>query len=294
MTNRMEPICTYQERLTLCARKDGAAVKELKRIVKTMYDVFIKQRVTRSAAAMSYYLMISIFPFLIVVYTILTSLHIADKSLYRAWEEFIPADVLQIIRNYLRYVGGAKSRAMFLVAVMVMLSSSFSAFGSLINIMADIQGRPRFRGFWANVVGIVLSAGLLAVMYVSGLVIVTGKWLLYFLKSFGFVQLLGIWQCVRFTVLFFLLLLVIFMIYMISAPKENKRVRRFPGALIAVALLVAVSMVFSRLIGSAASYPIVYGSLASFIILMFWIYICSVILIMGNVFNFAVYHKEES
>lgn len=268
-------------------------MKEIKRIVKMMVDIFNKQRVTRSAAAMSYYLTISIFPFLIVVYAILTSLNISNESLYRIWEEIIPPDALNIILGYLKYVGGRNSAPMLLIGIAVTLSSSSSAFGSLIKIMADIQGRARFRGFWATVASVLVSVGLLAVMYVSGLVILSGEWLLGFLeKRLGFVQLFELWQWVRFAVLFLLLLLIIYMIYKVTAPKEDKKVRRFPGAITASVLLVAVSIVFSRLIGSAANYPIIYGSLASFIILMFWIYICSIILIMGNVLNYSVYHKE--
>ena len=268
-------------------------MQEIKRVVKTMVSVFNKQRVTRSAAAMSYYLTISIFPFLIVVYAILTSLNISSESLYKVWEQIIPADVLSVIVNYFRYIGGTKSGAMLLIGITVTLSSSSSAFGSLLKIMADIQGKARFRGFWAKIIGVIISLGLLAVMYVSGLVIVSGEWLLSFLgKTFGYASLLEIWQWVRFAILFLLLYMIIFMIYMVSAPKDVSKVRRFPGALTASVLLVVVSALFSKLIGSAANYPIVYGSLASFIILMLWIYICSIILIMGNVLNYAVFHKQ--
>lgn len=257
-----------------------------------MFDIFNKQRVTRSAAAMSYYITISIFPFLIVVYAILNSLNISSENLYKIWSEIIPADVLNVILGYMRYVGGNESGLMLFIGITVTLSSSSSAFGSLTKIMADIQGKSRFKGFWSTIYTIIISIGFLAVIYVSALVIVSGEWLLGFLgKHFGYAMLLDIWQWVRFAILFFLLLVIIYLIYQATEPKETKKVPRMPGALIASVLLVAVSIVFSRLIGMAVNYPIVYGSLASFIILMFWIYICSIIFIMGNVFNYVVYHK---
>lgn len=266
---------------------------EIKRVAGAMLHIYIKQRVTRCAAAMSYYLTISIFPFLIVVYAILTSLNISNENLYRIWQEIIPPDALKVILGFLKDVGGRNSTPMLVIGIAVMLSSSSSTFGALIKIMADIQGRARFRGFWAHAAGIIISVTLLAVMYVSGLVILSGEWLLRFLeKRVGVIRLVEIWQWVRFAVLFLLLLLIIYMIYKVTAPKEDKKVRRIPGALTASVLLVAVSIVFSRLIGTAANYPIVYGSLASFIILMFWVDICSIILIMGNVLNFTVYHKH--
>lgn len=258
-----------------------------------MFDIFNKQRVTRSAAAMSYYITISIFPFLIVVYAILTSLNISNENLYKVWEEIIPNDVLNVILGYLRYVGGNKSTLMIFIGIAVTLSSSSSAFGSLMKIMADIQGKSRYQGFWASLYNILISVGFLAVIYVSALVIVSGEWLLNFLEdSFGFGALLDIWQWVRFAILFLLMLVIIYLIYQVTEPKETTKTRRMPGAMIAAVLLVAVSVIFSRLIGMSVNYPIVYGSLASFIILMFWIYICSIILIMGNVFNYVVYHRS--
>ncbi len=273
--------------------KSSFHFEDIRRVAKGMYDIFNKQRVTRSAAAMSYYLTISIFPFLIVVYAILNSLNISSESLYKLWKEVIPADVLDVILNYMRYIGGNQSGFMVFIGITVTLSSSSSAFGTLMKIMADIQGKSRYKGFWAAVYNIIISIGFLAVIYVSALVIVSGEWLLDFLgKHFGYAALLNIWEWVRFAILFLLMFFIIYLIYQASEPKETKRVPRMPGALIASVLLVAASIVFSRLIGMAVNYPIVYGSLASFIILMFWIYICSIILIMGNVFNYVVYHKR--
>jgi membrane protein len=266
---------------------------EVKRVIRNMLDIFIKQRVTRSAAAMSYYITISIFPFLIVVYAVLSSLNITNESLYGVWNEIIPADVMTIITSYFRYVGGNNSTVMIFIGITVTLSSSMSAFGSLMKIMADIQGKSRFKGFWGALCAALVSIGLLVTIYASGLVIITGEWLLEYLeKSFGYTVFLNLWQWARFAVLFLLLFFVIYLIYRVSAPKEIKKVRRLPGALIASVLLVAVSLIFSRMVGMAVNYPIVYGSLASFIILMFWIDICSNIVIMGNAFNFAVYQKN--
>ena len=111
----------------------------IKRTVIGMYDIFNRQRVTRSAAAMSYYITTSIFPLLIVVYAILSSLNISNENLYKIWEEIIPPDVLNVILSYLRYVGGNETRLMLIIGMIVTLSSSSTAFGTLRKIMADIR-----------------------------------------------------------------------------------------------------------------------------------------------------------
>ena len=269
-------------------------VKKAFNVTKNMVRIYTRQRVPRSAAAMAYYFTISIFPVLIVVYTILQSLHISQENLYKIWVEIIPPDAVDVISDYLNYVGGNRSTFMVIVGVLVTLTSSSAAFRSLLKIMADIQGESRYKGLRAGLYSLVISLGLLGAIYVSGFVILTGEWILSFLEGVFGSAMFDIWQWVRFAVLFLILLVVIYLVYKITAPKEVARVKRVPGAAIASVLLVAVSIIFSRLISMSANYPLVYGSLASFIILMFWVYICSIILIMGNVFNFVVYHKLDA
>ena len=261
-------------------------------LAKNIHEIYVKQRVPRSAAAMAYYFTMSIFPVLIVAYAVLSSLNIPQDEIIKLLADVIPPDAANVILDYLSYVGGNRSTFMVIVGIIVTLTSSSAAFRSLMRIMADIQGESRYTGIRAMLYSLVVSIGLMVAIYVSGLVILSGEWLLSFLERIFGTVLFDIWKWERFAVLFLIMLTVIFVIYQITAPKESTKVKRMPGAAIASVLLVAVSIVFSRLISASVNYPIVYGSLASFIILMFWVYICSIILIMGNVFNAVFYHNR--
>ena len=46
-------------------------------------------------------------------------------------------------------------------------------------------------------------------------------------------------------------------------------------------------------IAASAKYPLVYGSIASVILLIFWLYLCSLMLIMGMVLNIVLRDREE-
>jgi membrane protein len=264
----------------------------LKEAARSMFLIYVKHRVPRSAAAMSYHITMSIFPLLIVVYAILSSLNVFNENQYRIWAEILPADVLKVIADYMDYVGGHQNSFMLLIGVIVTLTSSSTVFRTFIKIMADIQGKSRYRGFWATLYSFVISVGFIAVIYISALVILSGEWLIGILQRHFGSPLFDLWQWVRFALLFVLMLMIVYLVYQLTAPREKQRVRRMPGAAVASVLLVSVSIIFSKLISLSAKYPLVYGSLASFIILMFWMYICCVILIMGNVFNIAFYHRN--
>ena len=60
--------------------------------------------------------------------------------------------------------------------------------------------------------------------------------------------------------------------------------------------LVVMSWIFSGFIAVSTRYPLVYGSLASLILLMFWLYLCCQIIYLGAALNIAlrdVQGKEE-
>ena len=56
-------------------------------------------------------------------------------------------------------------------------------------------------------------------------------------------------------------------------------------ALLAALAIVVSSAVFSWFIGISSRYALVYGSLASLIILLVWLYLCGNILLLGVVFG---------
>ena len=264
-------------------------------VIKEMAVVFVRKHVSRSAAALSYYLTISVFPFLICLSAILGSLHVYESEVFVLLEDIMPAQAFSTITDFLRFVSGNSSELMFVIGLSAMLTSSSAAFRSLIGIMGEIQGKMRFTGVWRLVFSFVLSVTFLAAVYASGLVLVSGGWLMEILETyFGFGEILTLWTWVRFVILFLLLFGVIYSIYMVSAPKETKRTHRLPGALAASVILVVASIVYSRMISASLRYALLYGSLASFIILMIWMYTCSIILIMGNVFNVSLQNLQET
>ena len=90
-----------------------------------------------------------------------------------------------------------------------------------------------------------------------------------------------------------LIFLSLALIYRLTARTPRHKRMVLPGSLLAAVALVAATSLFSSFIGVSSRYATVYGSLASVIILMVWLFLCSNILIMGNIFNFVrARHRE--
>jgi len=264
------------------------------RTLKEMIGVFANTPVTRSAAALSYYLTLSVFPFLICVSVILGSLNVHESDAFALLEGVIPEAAFSTLSDYLNYIGGSGSELVFVIGLTAMLTSSSAAFRTFTEVMGEIQGKMRFSGITRWLLSFVFSIMFLVAIYGSALVIISGEWLMHLVETyFGVQEITMIWARIRFVILFLLLFAVIYSVYLISAPKHASRMSRFPGALAASIVLVAASMIYSRLITASIRYEILYGSLASFVIIMIWLYTCSVILILANMLNISLSKLKE-
>ena len=258
-------------------------------IVKDMAETFVHNQVARSSAALSYYLTLSVFPMLISLSAILGILQINESVLMELLRDILPVEIYSTISDILSYIGGYSAQVILVIGLSAMLTSSSAAFRSFTGIMGEIQGERRYKGLWGGIFSFILSIAFLFAIYISGFVILSGEWLLQILeRNLGFGNYFALWTWIRFVLLFLLLFGIIYGVYLLSAPKEIKRTHRLPGAFAASVVLVAASIIYSRMISASIKYALLYGSLASFVILMIWLYTCGLILIMGNVFNISL------
>ena len=104
----------------------------------------------------------------------------------------------------------------------------------------------------------------------------------------------GTWQWVKYLLLLGIVFLFILLLYRFAAPLDKPRPSVVPGAWAASMALAVASMIFSLLMGGSTRYSLIYGSLASVIILLVWLYLCGTILILGNVVNYVLFvHRRE-
>jgi len=259
------------------------------RVLWETYELYDEQRVPRSAAAFSYYVIIAMFPVLIIATRILAGLNVSDDQVIESIGTLIPPQVIGIMTDFLGYVRGSDSTVILVVGVGVMMTSTASAFRTVMGIFGDIEGKRRFTGILGYVFGFALSAAFMVAIFVSGVVVLTGEWLRLMLEKYlGTSGIVGNWRYIRFLIMFLIVFLVIFALYIAAAPKGDKFRRRIPGALVSSVIMVCATAVFSRMISESAKYTLVYGSLASIIILLLFLYTCGVIMILGNIVNVAI------
>ena len=269
------------------------------RFAVDVVDVYFSKRVSRAAAELAYFLILTFFPIMICISAFVNELHLDLTALLDQADPFLPQGVLVLFRDYLTYIDTNQSSAMLLSGAFLTVLFASAAVRGLMTFMQELYGRATFRGLGQLVASVLFSALLLATSYLSLAVVVTGNWFFHLLgQAFrleGLVERFGTWQWVKYLLLLGMVFLFILLLYRFAAPLERPRPPVVPGALAASAALAVASMVFSLLMGSSARYSLIYGSLASVILLLVWLYLCGNILIMGNVLNYVLFtHRREA
>lgn len=259
------------------------------RVLTTMADTFLTRRVTRSAAEIAYYMVMALFPVIICMYDLLALILRDPTAVLRIVETLVlPRETQALVSEFLNYVSGNTSQVMFIAALFVMITSASAAFRAMSAIVGEIHGDKRFGIVRNTVVSIIFSVTFLLVLYLCILLMLTGKHFLLWLDALmPRVSIVWSWTWLRFLVLFAILLMMILVLYRLTTPRRTSH-RVLPGALFSAVGIVVMSILLSWLIGSSAKYSLVYGSLASVVILLFWFQVFGLLLILGVVLNHAL------
>jgi membrane protein len=270
------------------------SAKHIFRSFTELVSIYGTKRIARSAAGLSYFLTLSLFPFLICLSAAADLVRFDDADMQAALSQFIPQNALSVIQDYLTYISSNRSEALLVAGLLVMVTSSSAGFRTLLHSMDDIYDRRSYIGLWGFVLSVICSFVLLFTVYSAILVLVSGRWIFQFLESeLPIFRLLIQWNWIRFILLFLLIFGMVYFLYLFTAPRTKPRLPVARSACAAAVALAGVSVLFSWFIGLSSRYSLVYGSLAAIIILMVWLYLCGVILLLGAALNARLLRASE-
>lgn len=268
------------------------------RFVLDVADVYFGKRVSRASAELAYFMILTFFPILLCISVFLGRLNLNLGDILAETDKILPGAVNAILAEYLRYVEASRSPTLFLAGVIMTVLPASAAVRGLMNIMHEIYGRRTFRGLGQLAASILFALLLLVTVYLSMTVVVTGSWFFHLLEQLfhleNFAERFNTWQWIKYIILLGLVFLFILLLYKFTAPLERPRPPVVIGAFGASVALAVASIIFSWFMGRSTNYSLVYGSLASVIILLVWLYLCGNILILGSAVNYVIYmHQLE-
>lgn len=207
-------------------------------------------------------------------------------------ELLIPEVSQEIIETYLSYISGNQSIGLLVAGILMIVTTASAAYRALIRIMAKIYELPPAKGVRHMVTSVIFPFGLLITIYLSIGVILTGDWFMDWLSVKLSIELFAnVWKDVRFLLLFLVFFLFVLLISYSTVPRDTQKMPILIGSIISALALVVSSVLFSQLISLSTRYSLVYGSLFSIVAMLVWLYLCSNILLFGNILS-SVWYKE--
>jgi len=245
----------------------------------------------QAAACLSYFVLLTVFPILICVSSILGLLHIDIVGLTASLERILPQAGLNVIRGYLSYVNLHQSTGFFFAGLVACWFSAAAAFRTITRVILDAYEDAEQSMVRGVINSILFPFALIGTLGLSIIVVVTGQRTVHALAARLPVldSLLRLWSWSRYVLLFAVFLLFILAVLTMAAPRGTPRFPILISGLVSALALVVSSAVFSWFIGLSSRYSLVYGSLVSLIVLLLWLYLCGQILFLGIVFTSVWY-----
>ena len=255
------------------------------------------------AAQIAFYMLLSIFPFLVFLLSLISFLPIPDldRHVMGVLSESLPVESFQLVADTVQSLLTTRREELLGVGLLVALWSGSMGIGAIITTINRAYNiRPRRSLVEQKLLAIVLTIALSGIMLLSTVIVLVGPHATHVI--FQFLGLAGdsynAWTQLRLAVVFGLNLLTLALLYYFG-PEARQAFRWIlPGAVTSTVLWLGASSLFRLFVRNFGSYNATYGSLAAFVILMVWLWMSGLIFLLGAEINALMkrmdLHEERS
>ncbi|MDT0480560.1 YihY/virulence factor BrkB family protein [Streptomyces doebereineriae] len=260
----------------------------LRRTAKELLDDELADR----AAALTYYGVLSLFPALLVMVSLLgvVGQRATDKILDNIGD-LAPGPARDILRDAVVQLGdsGGTGSVLAIVGLLAALWSASGYVAAFIRTSNAVYDLPEGRPVWKlTPLRLALTVTLMLMLAASALIVVfTGPLAERAGRAVGFGHAaIALWGVTKWPVL---LLLVVLMIALLYWAAPNVRGRGFhwisPGSVLATLVWLAASAGFALYAANFGSYNKTYGTLAGAIVFLVWLWLTNLAILLGLEFD---------
>lgn len=263
-------------------------------------DLILRMRevdISGMGAQLAYFFLLSFFPLLLCIVALLPSLDINQQYAFDFIQTIVPTEVFLLTQGTLvelltTYNGGG----LLSVGIIGTLWSASRGMNAMIKTLNKAyQSEPKFmlvNRAWS----LVFTLSLIVVLLLALIVPIFGQ--RYVFQLFNFLgvaeSFVTFWTLIQWLLPPLLIFIVLLLLYWVIPHTEPKLhiITVIPGAVFSTMSWVILIYGFSFYVNHFSNFTSTYGSIASVIILMLWMYFTGMILIFGGLLN-ASMHKRR-
>ncbi len=274
----------------------GEKFNKLKAILVRLYDVFFDEDILSRAAQVAFYLSFSLFPlllFLVNLFGIIVGK--ADdlrQELFSYLRQIMPYSAYILVQKTILEVSENSSSGKLTLGFLIALWSASAGMDSLRVALNNVYKLKETRSWWmTKLESLILTlVVILLLSFVLGIVFYGWKFLSLILnlvnlpiESFVILQII---QWVTFLIVLFLIFG--FLYNYLPNKKVSKRKWVSSGTITAIILWLLLTGGFRFYLHFFNNYDKTYGSLGAVIILMLWLYLTSLVILIGGALNSVI------
>ena len=262
-------------------------------IAKKTLREFTKDQCPDLAAALTYYSVLSIFPALLALVSLVGIFGDAGKTtsaLLEIVQGFAPAETVDAIRQPVEQLSSSSAAGLTLViGILTALWSAsgyVGAFGRAMNRIYEVdEGRPfiKLRG---TMLGVTIAT-VLIVLLLAAMLVLSGPVAESVGKALGLGgTVLVAWNIAKWPVMLLLVVLAIAILYYATPNVKQPKFRWMSlGSFIALVIFLLSSLAFAFYVANFSSYNETYGTIGGVIISLLWLWILNMSLLFGAEFD---------
>jgi membrane protein len=259
--------------------------------IKNTFKEFSQDNITDWAAALTYYGVLSIFPGLLVLVSLLGLMSdSAADDLVKTVGELAPGEVKSILEATVEDL--QPNTSVGLVAILGLLGAFWAAsgyVGAFMRASNAIYDVPEGRPIWKTIpIRLAVTAAIGVLLILSAVIVVfTGPVAEQTGEAVGVGSaIVTAWGILKWPVLLILVSAMIAILYWASPNARQGGFRWVsPGSVLAVLVWIVASVGFSIYVQNFGSYNKTYGAIASVIIFLVWLWISNNAILFGAEFD---------
>ena len=271
-----------------------------KKFALRLYDKFTTEDVLSSAAQVAFYLSFALFPLLLFLVS-LFGLIVGNSDdlrleLFSYLREIMPFSAYELVQKTILEVSQNSSSGKITFGLLIALWSASAGIDSLRVALNGVYGLKETRYWITNkLTSLAMTLVLIILLtFVIGTVFYGWQFLSVILGGLNLpIESVIILQVIQWLTFIFVLFAIFGMLYNFLPNKKKYDYHWISwGALTSIVLWILLTGGFRFYLHYFNNYDKTYGSLGAVIILMFWLYLTSLVILIGGQINALLEHPE--
>ncbi|HHU78636.1 MAG: YihY/virulence factor BrkB family protein [Caldicoprobacterales bacterium] len=264
--------------------------------IRELYRRYIDDEVAAYGAEMAYYFLLSVFPFLIFLTTVIGYLPLDGSSILDSLSDILPQISYEMLRDNVEQIINRRNFKLLSFSFASMLWAAASGMGAVMRGINKALCQKDTRPFWIAIPLSLLFTLMVTVLILSYFaLLIFGRQIGAGLMKAGPPRLHWlIWDLFRHGIAVLMMILVFVFLYRYSPCIKIRWRSALPGAIFTTAGWLMVSWIFAWYVNRFWNLSLVYGSIGGIIGLLVWLFISAQLIIMGGELNAVlIFHRKS-